>query len=106
VLVELAPEEDIQATQPMEVAAKMLAAILQKECGITPTTSVDVPKESGTQPKAVTGGSPRRAQTDKGVTIAETLLNELITWKEMINEERTAELQVPELRQQLARCEE
>jgi hypothetical protein len=33
------------------------------------------------------------------VTIAETLLNELITWKEMIDEERTTELQVPELRQ-------
>jgi chromosome segregation ATPase len=40
------------------------------------------------------------------VTIAETLLNELITWKEMIDEERTAELQVLELRQQLACCEE
>jgi chromosome segregation ATPase len=40
------------------------------------------------------------------VTIAETLLNKLITWKEMINEGRTAAQQVPELRQRLVRCEE
>jgi hypothetical protein len=38
--------------------------------------------------------------------MAETLLNELITWKEMVDEEWTAEQQVPELRQRLTRCEE
>jgi hypothetical protein len=58
------------------------------------------------QPKLVTGGSPPQAQTDKVVTMAETLLNELITWKEMVDEERTAEQQVPELSQRLASYEE
>jgi hypothetical protein len=58
------------------------------------------------QPELVTGGSPRQAQTDKVVTMVETLLNELITWKEMVDEERTAEQQVPELCQRLVRCEE
>jgi chromosome segregation ATPase len=40
------------------------------------------------------------------VTIAETLLNELITWKEMIDKGRTVEQQVLELCQRLARSEE
>jgi chromosome segregation ATPase len=117
-LVELATKEEIQTTQPMEAAAETLAAVLQKECGITPTPSVDAqqvstsisaatpgPRESSTQPELVTGGSPWQAQTDKVVTMAETLLNELITWKEMVDEERTAEQQAPQLRQRLARCE-
>jgi hypothetical protein len=109
-LVEMTVEEDIRATQPLEAAAKTLAAVLQKECGIMPIPSVDaprvsastsaaapIPRELSTQPEIGTGGSPRQAQTDKVVTIAETLLNELITWKEMIDEGRTAEQQVPEL---------
>jgi predicted nucleic acid-binding Zn-ribbon protein len=40
------------------------------------------------------------------LSIAKTLLNELITWKEMIDEGRSEEQQVPELRPRLARSEE
>jgi predicted Fe-S protein YdhL (DUF1289 family) len=40
------------------------------------------------------------------VTLAETLLNELITWKEMDDKERFEEREVLELRQRLARSEE
>jgi hypothetical protein len=70
------------------------------------SATAPIPRESGIPPEVSTWGSRRQAQTDKVVTIAETLINELITWKEMIDEGRTAELQVLELHQQLARCEE
>jgi hypothetical protein len=88
-IVEL--EEDIRASQPLEAAAETLVAVLQKECGITPTPSVDAPRvsastsvatttprEPGTKPELGTGSSPQQAQTEKVVMITETLLNELI----------------------------
>jgi hypothetical protein len=118
-LVDLTADEEVPTTQPMEAAAESLAAILQKECGITPTPSVDVPqvsvpssaaapqpRKSGTQPEGTTGGDSRRAQTGKVLTMAETMLDELITWKDLIDQERTDELHVPQLRQRLARAEE
>jgi hypothetical protein len=118
-LVDLAVEEEIPATQPMEAAAESLAAVLQKECGIMPTSSVDMPqgsgpssattpqsRKSGTHSEGITRGDPQPAQTDKVLTMAETLLDELITWKELVDQERTDELQVRELRQRLARAEE
>jgi hypothetical protein len=104
-LVDLAAEEEVPTTQPMEAAAESLAAVLQKECGITPTSSVDVaqvsvpssaaapqPRKLGTHPEGTTGGDPRQEQTDKVLTLVETLLDELITWKELVDQERTEEL--------------
>jgi hypothetical protein len=63
-------------------------------------------EESVSRPENGTSGKQQKEQTNKVVSIAETLLNELITWKEMINEGWSEEQQVPELRRRLACSEE
>jgi hypothetical protein len=57
-------------------------------------------------PENGTSGKRKAEQTDKVVSIAETLLNELITWKELNDEESSEEREVLELRRRLARSEE
>jgi chromosome segregation ATPase len=51
-------------------------------------------------------GKRKEEQTNKLVMIAKTLLNELITWKEMHDEETSKEQAILELRRRLARSEE
>jgi hypothetical protein len=100
------PEEDVQPSQqPMEqaaeaLAAEALAAELLKE--LLPTLVAESPAELPRAskdavaplaealhalPENRTSGKRKAEQTDKVVSIAETLLNELITWKEMNDEE-------------------
>jgi hypothetical protein len=57
-------------------------------------------------PESGTSGTRKAEQNNNVVSITEMLLNELITWKEMNDEESFEERQVLELRRRLTHSEE